>query len=186
MQAYTPLALRVKPCVTDNPGMDALTFGRWLKDTREAHGYSQGELGALIGMKRTYVNALENDPRKWPKPVTRARFHAVFGTSDEDLVAAGAATRKVYPRPSGGERVVYLPAPRGAGTAPPAPVMPSLDTVPPAVAELLAAITWTPETTQAVAMLLEGVASRERRLSEAAASSPDTPRPVPRRTGAPT
>jgi transcriptional regulator with XRE-family HTH domain len=159
-------------------GMDRRTFSQWLKATRDGLGYSQGELGALIGMERTYVNELENNPRKWPKPATRARFHAVFGTSDEDLVAAGVATRKEYPRPSGGARVVYLPAAREAGEAPPT-VMPSLAGVPAELADMLGRIAWTPEHVAALEPVLRMlVRSTEAISAPAPAGTPAAPPPA--------
>lgn len=87
------------------------TFGDWLKQQREANGYSQGQLAEEVGVHRTYINQLENG-QTWPKPETRAKYHAVFGTTDDDLVRAGVATRKVFRRSDGSELVRYVPVKR--------------------------------------------------------------------------
>lgn len=153
------------------------TFGDWLRETREAHGYSQSALAAELEMARTYVVNLERT-QTWPQPDTRARFHAVFGTSDEDIVAFGAATRREYARAGKPPRIAYEPTVR-RGDPPPAPVTPSLAGVPPELADMLGRIAWTPDHVAALEPVLRMlVRSTEALSAPAPAGTPAAPPPA--------
>lgn len=147
------------------------TFGDWLRDTRESHGYSQSQLANDTDMNRTYIVNLENTPT-WPKPETRARFHAVFRTTDDDIERYGAARKRERPLPNGRVRVTYEPVVR-RGDAPPVAV----GDLPPALAELIKSIEWTEENVEAITPFLKRIARAD---AQEPTPSPDTPARTPR------
>ena len=69
--------------------MQTMTYGEWLRSQRRRRGLSQERLGELAGKHRTHINRIENGGIDLPADDTRAIFHAVLGTSEDDLVAAG-------------------------------------------------------------------------------------------------
>lgn len=95
--------------------MDGLTFGDWLRGQRRRMGWSQAELARRVEVSPSYVSRVEGGSIGLPEPETRARFHAVFGTTEADLEQLGIVPRydewgRVIPgdaRASGG-RVVAL------------------------------------------------------------------------------
>ena len=173
----------VNHCMTDTIGMSRrATFGQWLRATRLEHGLSQEALATQAGLNRTQVVNLEHTTT-WPRDGTRAKYHAVFGTSDEDVVAFGAATRHVHHPQGKPARVSYAPTVRRGDHAA-MDVVPGLDAVPVSVQEVLAEIPWTPKTTDIVTSLLEAVAKRERNATaEVAPNASGTPRSAPEQTG---
>lgn len=80
-------------CTCDDVGMNMATFGHWLKMQRAARRLSQSGLARALGMDRSQVAKMESGAIGLPKEETRARLHAYFGTSDDDLVAAGVLAR---------------------------------------------------------------------------------------------
>lgn len=155
--------------MTDNAGMaKRRTFGDWLKTTREEQGYSQSELGEMIDMHRTYVNNLERAD-KWPRPETRERFHRVFGTTDDDLVCAGIAERKVFPRPGRPDVVRYEQI--KVRTV-------SMDDVPDEVKEMLVEIDWSSRNTEMVTRMLMTFIDDDDTTPSSHPDTHDEPRPA--------
>lgn len=92
-------------------GMDEqMTFGDWLKRTREAQGYSKVSLSKASGVDRAHIHRIEKGEILLPEAATRARLHKVFGTNDDELVTAGIVIKREYPRPDGSTVVEYDPA----------------------------------------------------------------------------
>lgn len=135
-------------------------------------------------MKRPYLSEIETTD-KFPLTETRARFHRVFGTSDDDLVREGVAVRREYPRPSGEPRVIYEAASREAA----APERVEAGRLPEELTGLLNQIPWTEEHVRVITPILkmlirsiERKREREAANSELSADAPDpalqeTPRP---------
>lgn len=91
--------------------MNTHTFADWLQRTREAQGYSKNALANASGVNRSHIYKMENGEIAEPAEDTRARLHAVFGTSDADLEALGIMRRRDYQR-AGRTVTVYEYAPR--------------------------------------------------------------------------
>jgi len=66
-----------------------MTYAEWLRAARKRNNYTQGQLGELAGLGRTYINTLENGGVQLPTKETRDKIHGVLGTSDEELIDRG-------------------------------------------------------------------------------------------------
>ena len=82
-----------------------MSFGEWVVMERDKREMSQGDLEAQTGISHSHMSKIENGRVRNPADTTRARFHRVFGTSDDDLVEAGLLTKR--PRMGGG--FIYEP-----------------------------------------------------------------------------
>ena len=77
------------------------TYGEWLTRTREEQGYSQNALAKISGVERSHLWKVEKGRINEPDEDTRGRLHAVFGTSDGDLVELGILEGVTYQRAKG-------------------------------------------------------------------------------------
>lgn len=78
----------------NHTGMERLTFGDWLRGMRSRHGeMTQQALADATGLQRSYIVRIERGGVKLPNEETRARFHAVFGTTEADLEQLGIVPR---------------------------------------------------------------------------------------------
>lgn len=65
------------------------SFDVWLRKMRKRAGLTQAALGDTAGLNRTYINRLEHGASELPKRATRNKLHGVFGSTDDDMIAAG-------------------------------------------------------------------------------------------------
>jgi len=68
----------------------ARSFGRRIRELREARGWSQIRMGAEVGLQRTYINSVENGGRNVTL-ATIGRIADAFGLSIESLFAGVSA-----------------------------------------------------------------------------------------------
>jgi len=68
----------------------ARSFGRRVRELREARGWSQSRMGAEVGLQRTYINSVENGGRNVTL-ATIGRIADAFGLSIESLFAGVSA-----------------------------------------------------------------------------------------------
>lgn len=69
--------------------MEKVTFGDWVRGNRIRTKLSQSALGREIGMDRGHISKIESGHIGLPEEETRARFHRVFGTSEQELIEEG-------------------------------------------------------------------------------------------------
>ena len=74
--------------------MTDTTFADWLRTTRESQGYSKNALANASGVDRSHIFKMEKGQIPEPAEDTRQRLHAVFGTSDDELVDGFTAHRR--------------------------------------------------------------------------------------------
>lgn len=81
--------------------METVTFADWVRGQRTKRRWSQGELARRLDMHRSYISRIEGGVIALPEAETRARFHAVFDTTDADLERLGIVPRyrDAFPRP---------------------------------------------------------------------------------------
>lgn len=110
---YIPVSPLVSSNVRHYPeGMKWMSFADWLKRERTAAKLSQGRLAEATGISRPYITRMEKPGGVGlPTPAIREKLHAVFGTSDDQLVEEGVAVRREYPQADGSVSVEYEVAP---------------------------------------------------------------------------
>lgn len=84
--------------------MKTTTYGAWLKWQRNRRKLTQKQVEEAVGVDHSQYSKWEND-RNVAQPDTREKFHAYYGTTDDDLVAAGVL--KTYPGINGETNYVY-------------------------------------------------------------------------------
>lgn len=159
--------------------MNTKTFGEWLRNEREARRLSQAEVERRSGISHSHYSKMENN--KIPRPVeeTRAKLHAVFGTSDDDLVRAGILRPRSVRSASGGHVTTIYEYDDGDSPTP-ATVTQERTSIPSEIAELLDAISWTPDNVAAVKPLLEHIVRADARAASLPDASPDPSLPAVR------
>ena len=70
-------------------GMGNLTFGDWVRGQRMHRGWKQAELARRMEMDAGHISKIEHNRIGMPEEETRVRFHAVFGTTEADLIELG-------------------------------------------------------------------------------------------------
>lgn len=90
--------------------MARMEFGDWLRVERRSRGLTQREVEEAAEISHSHYSKMENGGIKLPAPETRKRIHEVFGTSDDDLVAAGILELRTF-RSIDGQRetTLYVP-----------------------------------------------------------------------------
>lgn len=93
-ESYPASAVVSRDVMRHHTGMERLTFGDWLRGMRFRHGeMTQQALADATGLQRSYIVKVETGRVQLPEAETRARFHAVFGTTEADLEQLGIVPR---------------------------------------------------------------------------------------------
>jgi len=69
--------------------MERSAYGKWLRAARRAKRLTQQQLADAVGIDRSYVVKIETGKVQLPEEFSRARFHKVLETSEDELIALG-------------------------------------------------------------------------------------------------
>lgn len=69
--------------------MDTSAIGARIRELREAHGWSQRQLGVRAGMKGAYISLLESGKRSNPSIEVLSKIARALGVSAEEFLHEG-------------------------------------------------------------------------------------------------